>query len=268
VAVVHTAFDVAPGGAADALGDSLGLEDPKGFGPAWPAESVKFAVFVPEDHAGAVIDAMAGAGAGVVGAYTRCAFRVAGEGMFVAPPEASPAVGVAGEPNTEPEMRVEMVAPADRADAVAAALLSAHPYEEPAFDVVPRRGDAGMVGRIGGLPDRPTVGDLARLVSERLGGVVRVAGATDATVGRAAVVPGSGGDLVGTAADAGADAVVTGDVSHHRARAALERGVAVVDPGHIATERPGLERLYAAVAEAAGGAVDLRRLDPDPWRAG
>ena len=35
------------------------------------------------------------------------------------------------------ELRVETVVPAERLDAVAAALVEAHPYEEPAFDVYP-----------------------------------------------------------------------------------------------------------------------------------
>src|SRR5262245_13074668 len=33
LAVVHTSFDVAPGGAADALAEALGLENTRGFGP-------------------------------------------------------------------------------------------------------------------------------------------------------------------------------------------------------------------------------------------
>jgi hypothetical protein len=41
----------------------------------------------------------------------------------------------------------------------------------------------------------------------------------------------------------------------------------VVDPGHAATERPGLAALYAAVCELAPGARDLRGLGADPWRA-
>ena len=63
----------------------------------------------------------------------------------------------------------------------------------------------------------------------------------------------------------GADVIVTGDVSHHRARAAIEVGMAVVDAGHAATERPGVARLYAAVSAALGGAVDLTDVDADPW---
>lgn len=76
-----------------------------------------------------------------------------------------------------------------------------------------------------------------------------------------AVVPGSGSSYLKGAAAAGADVMVTGDVSHHRAVEAGDDGLAVIDPGHLATERPGVARLYAAVAAIFPGAVDLTTLD-------
>ena len=39
--------------------------------------------------------------------------------------------------------------PAGKERAVVTALIEAHPYEDPAYDVYERRGDAGLVGRIG-----------------------------------------------------------------------------------------------------------------------
>jgi putative NIF3 family GTP cyclohydrolase 1 type 2 len=63
-----------------------------------------------------------------------------------------------------------------------------------------------------------------------------------------------------------ADVVVTGDVSHHQARDAVARGIAVIDPGHAATERPGVRSLYAAVSQLLGDAIDLTEVDADPWK--
>ncbi|HSO49183.1 MAG TPA: Nif3-like dinuclear metal center hexameric protein, partial [Acidimicrobiia bacterium] len=82
---------------------------------------------------------------------------------------------------------------------------------------------------------------------------------------RVAVVPGSGAGFIEEAATL-ADAIVTGDVSHHRAVHAMDLGLAVVDPGHIATERPGMVALVALVADVVGGrVVDLTELDPETW---
>lgn len=264
--VAHTSFDVAPGGSADALAESLGLGGIRSFGPVWGSDAVKIVTFAPELAVDEVSAAMADAGAGVIGRYRGCSFRGAGLGAFIAPEESSPATGTAGAANLEPEVRIEMVCPAAFRDRVVAALVSAHPYEEPAFDVYERRGDAGFVGRVGELPGPEPLERVAESVFGTLGRQGRVAGDGRQRVATLAVVPGSGGDLIGEAAAAGADAIVTGDVSHHRARAAVERGIAIIDAGHAATERPGLARLYAAVSEITGNVVDLRNVDPDPWR--
>lgn len=264
LAVVHTAFDVAPGGAADALAATLGLQDVVGFGPLWGPDTVKIVVFVPTAHADALVATMAAAGAGTIGRYSACSFRAEGVGTFRPEAGATPAVGMIGALSYESETRVEMAAPEGAVPSVVAAMAAAHPYEEPAYDVVAMRANAGFVGRVGSLGDEVTLRELAQRVEDRIGGIVRVAGSLTTSLKRAAVVPGSGADFIATAAGS-ADVVVTGDVSHHQARGALERGLSVIDPGHVATERPGVATLYAAVAHMAIEVVDLSHLDPSPW---
>ncbi|MFP5331746.1 MAG: Nif3-like dinuclear metal center hexameric protein, partial [Acidimicrobiia bacterium] len=70
------------------------------------------------------------------------------------------------------------------------------------------------------------------------------------------------------AAAAGADVIVTGDVDHHRAVESRDRGMSVIDPGHTATERPGIQALLEAVRDACPEAEmqDLTGHDPTPWR--
>lgn len=263
LAVVHTAFDVAPGGAADALAEALQVEDPLGFAPAGAAGGVKIVTFLPAEAADEVVGAMTTAGAGRIGGYTGCSFRGDGVGTFQAPADATPAVGRAGEANREPEVRLEMVCDAAARGPAIAALVAAHPYEHPAFDVFERTGDPGMLGRVGRW--QGPLEELAELAGDVLGPAVRVAGEPQDTIESVAVVPGSGGDLVEAARAAGADALVTGDVGHHAARGALEAGLAIVDPGHAATERPGVARLYSAVSRIVDDVVDLTGLDADPW---
>ena len=263
LAVVHTAYDVAPGGTADALADALGVHDRRGTGPVWGAAAVKIVTFAPHDAIDAIAAAMSGAGAGHIGAYSACSFRVPGTGTFLAPVHADPATGRAGAMNVEPETRLEMIAPVGARDAVVGALVAAHPYEEPAYDIYEVSANAGFVGRVGVIDPVPLDVFVGR-VEETLDTACRVAAAGDTSVGRVAVVPGSGSDLIGRVAG-DADVLVTSDVSHHRAQEALSRGLAVVDAGHVATERPGLARLYASVAEEVD-AVSLLHLDPSPWR--
>ncbi|MGD2052266.1 MAG: Nif3-like dinuclear metal center hexameric protein, partial [Acidimicrobiia bacterium] len=240
-----------------------GLGDIGGFGPLWSAAGAKITVFVPEDAADTVAAAMADAGAGDIGNYGACSFRTAGTGTFRPGDGASPIVGERDRLNHQPEVKVEMVAPAHRVDGVVAALLAVHPYEEPAYDVWDTRGNAGLLGRIGTLPAPTSIAKLGLVVRERLGGVVRIAGT--GPVQTVAVIPGSGGSFLAAAGAAGADAVVTGDVSHHAAQRALGGDLALVDPGHVATERPGVAALYAE-ASTIVAAEDLTGLDPDPWK--
>lgn len=258
---VHTAFDVLPGGTADCLAATLGLSEIAGFGPAWGRDTSKVITFVPPDSADDVAAAMAAAGAGSIGDYTNCSYRSDGIGTFLPQPGADPVAGSPGVINHEAETRLEMVAPQDRLEAVVAALVRAHPYEEPAYDVSEVKANAGFIGRQGRLEDEMEISDLAETVAGRLGGVVRVAGS--GSVATAAVIPGSGGSMLDFV---DADVVITGDVSHHQARAAVARGICVIDPGHAATERPGVQALYAAVAELVGNAIDLTEIDSDPWK--
>jgi hypothetical protein len=95
----------------------------------------KLVVFVPEDALDAVRDALFTAGAGRIGDYERCSWYTEGTGTFRALPGASPTIGDVGEEERVPELRLETVFPAERHDEVVSALRTAHPYEEPAFDI-------------------------------------------------------------------------------------------------------------------------------------
>jgi dinuclear metal center YbgI/SA1388 family protein len=261
--VVHTAFDVASGGSADALADTLGLIDSVPFEPLWGPDSVSVVVFAPTGAASDIIDAMARAGAGEVGRYTHCSFASEGTGTFRPELGAAPLVGEIGEQSSVSEVRIEMVAPGSARDRVVAALVSAHPYEEPVFGVYDRMGESGFLGRVGTFTG--TFGELLSTVQTALGGTARRSGNPPGDTLRVGVVPGSGASAIPAAAGAGADVLVTGDVKHHDARNAGELGLAVIDPGHAVTERPGVARLYAAVAGEAETVIDLTATDADPW---
>ncbi len=261
--VVHTAFDVSSGGTADALADALDLTETRPFDPVWGSGAVKIVTFAPDAAVAAITEAMAAAGAGNVGAYSRCSFQVRGEGTFVPGSASAPFLGEVGEQSVASEARIEMVAPQSLVGGVVAALTAVHPYEEPAFDVYERRGNAGFLGRFGSFGG--SFEALVGVVGERLGGSIRLSGRPEADRLTVGVVPGSGASSIRSAAEIGADVLVTGDIKHHEARSAAELGVAIIDPGHAATERPGVERLYAAVAAVIDDAVDLTGVDADPW---
>jgi putative NIF3 family GTP cyclohydrolase 1 type 2 len=111
-----------------------------------------------------------------------------------------------------------------------------------------------------------SLGDLVGLVADTLGSTaLRVAGGLNAEVGRVAVVPGSGSSFLDSARAAGADVIVTGDVDHHRAVGALDRGLAVIDPGHAATELPGVRSLAKLVSGLGVEVTDVSDDRIGPW---
>jgi hypothetical protein len=95
----------------------------------------KLVWFVPRESLDVTREAVFAAGAGVIGAYTKCSWYGAGTGTFRGGEGTAPSVGEAGREERVAELRVETVVPADRVDAVVAALREAHPYEEVAFDL-------------------------------------------------------------------------------------------------------------------------------------
>ncbi len=258
LAVIHTNFDVAAGGVAEALADAIGLVATTGFGPTDSAEFLKVVTFVPAGAADLVAGALAAVGGGTIGNYTSCSFRSEGLGTFLPGDGAMPVTGVPGTLSREQEVRIEMTVGAAQRDAVLRALIAAHPYEEPVFDVYRAVGNLGMAGRVGASEGPVDLRGIMARVAEALGERgLRTGGDLTRAVETVAVVPGSGSAYIEAAAAAGADVLVTGDVTHHRMVEAGDRGLSIIDPGHLATERPGMRRLYDLVAGIVPEAVDL-----------
>ncbi|MFO7322544.1 MAG: hypothetical protein DIU68_012490 [Chloroflexota bacterium] len=98
---------------------------------------IQIVVTVPAKHLHDVLDAMAEAGAGVVGEYTHCTFRNTGTGRFKPSAQANPAVGETETINEVEEYRIETICHRDRVKAVCEAIRRAHPYEEPLIYLIP-----------------------------------------------------------------------------------------------------------------------------------
>ncbi len=96
----------------------------------------KLVFFVPASHLDQVKQAVFAAGAGKQGEYEHCCWQSLGQGQFRPLAAASPFIGQNGVLETVDEYRVETLCDAPQIQAVVAALKSAHPYEEPAFDII------------------------------------------------------------------------------------------------------------------------------------
>lgn len=271
----HTNADQAVGGVSESLALALGLSDLAPIVPAPSDARDKLTTYVPVADADRVRAALAEAGAGRIGDYDHASYSSTGQGRFRPLDGATPTIGAVGEIETVEEERVEVVLPRSRRTAVLRALLSAHPYEEPAYDVV-ELADPGLTetgtGRIGTVAETTLQGfaeQVARALPETAHGV-RVAGDLDRPVRRVAVCGGAGDFLLDTVARTDADVYLTSDLRHHPAGEFLEKGgPALVDVAHWAAEWTWLPVVRARLEEALRDTVGTRvsTTCTDPWQA-
>jgi dinuclear metal center YbgI/SA1388 family protein len=268
IASPHTAFDSTSGGINDGLARRFGLTDVVPLRAMPEPGAFKVVVFTPRASRDAILSAAFAAGAGHIGAYEECSFTGSGVGTFFGTEGANPAVGRAGRRESVREARLELLAPAERIDAIMAAIRSAHPYEEPATDVYPLHplAKGAGSGRIGRLAEATTLGPFARHVAELLkAGGLQFTGSPERPVERVAIACGAGDDFLHDAVRARADVLVTGEARFHRALEAEALGVGLLVAGHHATERPGVEDLAERIAAAfTGVSVWASRRERDP----
>ena len=270
----HTNADAANPGVSDALAEALGLTvdgvlDPISGGPNLD----KWVIFVPSADAEAVRAAVFAAGAGHIGDYAHCSWSTTGTGQFLPLDGATPAIGAVGSVELVSEDRVEVVAPARLRAQLQAAIRGSHPYEEPAFDVIPLAPlPAGVgIGRTATLAEPVRFADFVARVGAVLPQTtwgVRASGDPDAPVTRVAVCGGAGDSLLGAAAASGVDAYLTADLRHHPADE-HRRGsdVALVDVAHWASEYPWCAQAATLLREQFGTALRINVCDvrTDPW---
>jgi len=284
----HTALDAVSGGITDWLCEGLSGASTDPDAPAGriagdcraltphartaSSQQVKIVTFVNADAAPRLREALATAGAGVIGGYQVCSFASPGTGTFLGGPGTHPRIGKPGQIEQVNELRLEMVCSRGALALAIETLRRFHPYEEPAIDVYelvaqPQR-TMGAGRRL--VLDRPvTVAELAqRLKAWARRDRVRFAladPAADKPVKFIGVCPGAGASLSKIARQEGCEVFVTGEMAHHDVMGALHAGMSVVLGNHTSTERGYLPRLAARLREKLPGLeVSIAKTDRDP----
>jgi len=264
----HSAFDDGPGGINDDLADRLELIGLRPLRPHPPEEVFKLVVFVPEPDLGKVSEALFAAGAGRIGNYRECSFRTSGTGTFFPTDGSNPTVGERGRREEVAELRLEVVLQKHLVDVAVRALRAAHSYEEPAFDLIPVELPATLgSGRIGRLPQPLPLLELVERAKAKLDAAcVQFVGDPERRISTVALACGAAGEYLQDAIRAGADAFLTGEVRFHDGLAAEAASIALILPGHFATERPAVVRLAERLALAFPDAVVAAAHENDPFR--
>ena len=267
---VHTALDAADGGTNDCLAQLCGIKQtqPLEYADVGPTEC-KIVVFVPADETERVAEAMFAAGAGRIGDYQKCSFRIPGTGTFFGTESTSPSVGEAGRLEHVGEVRLEAVCPATCLPAVIEVMVREHSYEEPAYDVYPlQKRPVRGIGRVGRLPRPVTLASLARKLKRAAGAAcVSVVGDPNRKLERAVIVVGAAGSLPFKIPLGQHDVIITGEIRHHDALAIRRRDCSAIALSHWSSERPALKPLAAKLrALLPGVTVTISERDHEPFR--
>jgi len=242
---IHTNLDNSVNGINRAIGEKLGLAGLTILEPV-KRRLMKLVFFVPPSHARIVCQAVFDAGAGTIGNYDWCSFSVDGQGSFRAGEGAKPFTGNVNVLHHENEQRIEVILPAFLQQSVIHALIKAHPYEEPAFDLYPienqwTNAGSGMIGELAvAIPENQLLNTIKSLFGCKC---LRHTDLLNRPVKKIAVCGGSGSFLIPAAIARGADAFITADIRYHQYFEA-DRRILLIDAGHYETEQFVKELLY------------------------
>jgi dinuclear metal center YbgI/SA1388 family protein len=275
VFTIHTSLDAVEGGVNDGLAEIVGIKNAKPIGdfvnnPA--RDSYKLAIFVPVESASKVANAVFAAGAGAIGNYSHCGFTAPGQGTFLPLEGARPAIGKRGTFEKVPELCFETIVPAEKLASVITAMLNAHPYEMPAYDIYKLANDHNRfgLGRMGALAKPTQLSAIIAKIKRHTGAkAVGVIGPRKRLVKTAAVGAGACGKIINQVIAAKTDLYVTGEIKHHQALAAQEAGLTCLCLSHTVSERFILKKLARQLQKrlpAATITVSRKDYDPFTWK--
>ena len=247
---IHTNLDSVLQGVNHKIAEKLGLINLKILSPRKQLLK-KLVTFIPVADTDKVMKEVYTSGAGHIGNYSECSFRVEGTGSFKPNETANPTIGKANEAEFVKENRVEVIFPTYLEDRIVSSLIEAHPYEEPAYDVFLLENSHKEVGAglVGELPEPVSELDfLMNLKRKMYVFQVRHTAFLDKKVTKVAVCGGSGSFLLKDAMRAKADFFVTADFKYHEFFDA-EKKIVIADIGHYESEVYTKELIYEILSK-------------------
>ncbi len=262
----HTNLDSITGGVNSKICEKLNLQECKILQPTSDILH-KLVTFIPTSHINQVQEAIFKAGAGQIGNYDFCGFSAEGNGSFRGGENSNPFVGEKGTVHTEKEIRFETIFPKHLQNIVVNALISAHPYEEVAYDIYPlnnihQKIGIGMVGQLEKPVDEIQFLETLKSTFNCQG--IKHTKLLGKKINKVAVCGGSGSFLLKNALASKADIFVTGDFKYHQFFDAEEK-IVIADIGHYESEQFTKELFYELLTKKFPKfAVHLSEINTNP----
>lgn len=238
----HTNLDNAWGGVSFKMAEKLGLQNVRILSELSDS-LLKLVTFVPTASLEKVRTALFDAGAGHIGNYDQCSYQSEGYGTFRAGEGSNPFCGETGKRHSENEIRLEVILPDYLKSKVVKALCEAHPYEEPAFDLIPLKNSFSHAGAgvIGELADEMSEIEFLRKIKADFNvESLRHSPLLNRSVKKIALCGGSGAFLISAALRAKADVYITGDIKYHDFFNHND-SILLADAGHYESEQYTIE---------------------------
>lgn len=247
---VHTNLDNVLHGTNSILAEKLGLKNIRSLNPMQD-HLYKLVTYVPTQHAEKVRNALFEAGAGQIGNYDHCSYNLEGKGSFRAGENSNPFVGEKNKTHYEEEVRIETVFPKHIKGKLIAQLLSAHPYEEVAYDIFPIANPHNTLGSgiIGTLENEVDAMVFLKELKEKLNAdQIRHTHSTDKKIKTVALCGGSGAFLISQAMANKADIYISGDIKYHEFFDSEDKMI-IADVGHYESEQFTKELLISYISK-------------------
>ena len=235
---LHTNLDNHNEGVNKEIINRIGLENPEIMLPKKNTLS-KLAVYVPSKDLDSMDKAVFNEGAGSIGDYSECSFRLNGQGSFKPNELANPVIGEKGEKEFVEEVRVEyLVRNADLRN-VLNAMWKCHPYEQVAHEIIPIQNKNHEIGSgmFGFLPNPMSEEDFLHKIKADFNlNTIRHTALRQKNIHKIAVCGGSGSFLLEQAKRVKADVFITSDFKYHEFFDA-ENEIIILDIGHWESEQ-------------------------------
>lgn len=246
----HTNLDNAPGGVNFKIAEKIGLKNVRILDPK-ESSLIKLVTFVPSAQAEEVRNALFTAGCGCIGNYDSCSYNTEGEGTFRAQEGSHPFCGTVGELHHETEVRIETILPEYKKGEVIRALLSKHPYEEPAYDLYPLHNSWAQVGSgiVGELEEPESELEFLKRIKKIFEvGCLKHNKLTGRLIQKVSLCGGAGAFLIPQAVRSGADVFITGEIKYHD-YFGRETDILLAEIGHYESEQYTKEIFYSIIRD-------------------
>jgi dinuclear metal center YbgI/SA1388 family protein len=263
---LHTNLDHVDTGVNKKICDLLELQSTKILDPK-NGLLTQLVTFTPENSTEIVTEALYQAGAGRIGDYDECSFRVVGQGSFRPNSNTQPAIGEQNIRTNLKETRIEVIFPSHLKNKILKALKKAHPYEEVAYYLTELSNEYSTVGAgmFGNLIEPMATDLFFKKLKETFNlKIIRHTEYHKESVQKIAVCGGAGSFLLARAKAVGADVFITGDFKYHEFFDA-ENNIIVADSGHYESEVFTKELICDFLKEKfANIALNLSEVDTNP----